>query len=162
MLDTLSARFLCEVIIELDADAPLAIGRSPWRNRRVSDIAGGWFRGPRLSGEVRRSGADWSEGGSAADGGIATAVDVRSLWQTDDGELIYVTYTGRLVVPAAVADAFRDPATVESVDPAEYYFRICPVFETASPRYGWLNEIVAVGSGRRTARGVTYRIFQVE
>lgn len=157
----LDGEFLCEVAIALDAEAPLDLGASPWRKRRVSDIAGGRFDGPRLAGRVRRSGADWSEGGVAADGGIATAVDVRSLWQTDDGALIYVTYSGRLVIPAAVAPAFRDPEQVETVDPGDYYFRIAPVFETSDARYAWLNEILAVGLGRRTADGVVYRLFRV-
>jgi hypothetical protein len=154
-------QFLCEASIVLDAEAPIALGASPWRNRRVSDIAGGRFAGPQLAGVVRRSGADWSEGGQAADGGIATAIDVRSLWQTDDGALIYVTYQGRLVVSAAVAPAFRDPAALASLQASDYYFRILPVFETAAQRYAWLNEVVAVGVGRRTADGVVYRIFQV-
>lgn len=164
MVDTTSGpdtRFLCEVTIELDPQAPLAIGPSPWRNRRVSDIAGGRFEGPGLSGAVRRSGADWSEGGHSVDGGIATAIDVRSLWETDDGALIYVAYGGRLVVPARVVDAFRNPASVEALDPGEYYFRICPLFETAAQPYRWLNEIVAVAMGRRTPTGVVYRVFQV-
>jgi len=156
-----STRLLVEVSIELDPSAPLAVGASPWRNRRVSDIAGGRFEGPRLTGSVRRSGADWSEGGRAVDGGIATAIDVRSLWETDDGALIYVTYAGRLVIPAGVTDAFRDPAALEALDPAAYYFRITPMFETAAEPYRWLNEIVAVGMGKRTPRGVDYRIFEV-
>lgn len=154
--------FLCEVSITLAAEAPLAIGQSPWRNRRVSDIAGGRFEGPRLSGAVRPSGADWSEGGRAADGGIATAVDVRSLWQADDGALIYVTYAGRLVVPAPSVAAFRDPGALSALDASAYYFRIAPVFETSAEAYTWLNEIVAVGVGRRTADGVVYRVFQVK
>lgn len=154
-------KFLCEVAITLAAEAPLAVGPSPWRNRRVSDIAGGTFRGPRLGGVVRPSGADWSEGGRAADGGIATAIDVRSLWQTDDGALIYVTYAGRLVVPAEVVPAFREPDRVAALSDGDYYFRICPMFETAAEPYLWLNEIVAVGVGRRTAEGVVYRLYQV-
>lgn len=153
--------FLCEVAISLDAEAPLPVGRSPWRNRRVSDIAGGRFQGPSLTGVVRRSGADWSEGGRAADGGIATAIDVRSLWQTDDGALIYVTYAGRLVIPAANVEAFSDPRRVTGLDPSDYYFRVCPLFETSDDRYAWLNEVVAVGVGRRTADGVVYRMFRV-
>lgn len=153
--------FLCEVAITLDGDGPLAVGRSPWRNRRVGDIAGGTIEGPRLSGIVRRSGADWSEGGRAADGGIATAIDVRSLWQTHDGALIYVTYTGRLIVPAGAVAAFGDSAMVSTLTEADYYFRICPTFETAAENYLWLNEIVALGVGRRTADGVVYRMYQV-
>ena len=161
MEEGLESRFLCEVRIELDAGAPVPIGRTPWRDRRVSDIESGEFKGPRLTGGVRRSGADWSEGGVARDGGIATLLDVRSLWQTDDGELIYVQYGGRLVVPKAVVPEFADPGRVGDVDPGRYYFRITPLFETASERYGWLNEIVAVGIGRRTASGVEYRIFEI-
>lgn len=160
--DGIASRFLCEVRIVLADDAPLDLGGSPWRRRRVSDIAGGRFEGPRLSGAVRPSGADWSEGGVAADGGAATLLDVRSLWQTDDGALIYVSYAGRLVVPEAVMARFRNPAVVESVAADEYYFRILPTFETGSERYAWLNELVAVGVGRRTADGVSYRIHQVD
>lgn len=158
---SLAARFLCEAAITLDADAPVAIGTSPWRNRRVSNIAGGTFEGPQLTGTICRSGADWSEGGTAQDGGIATALDVRSLWETQDGAHVYVTYGGRLVVPAAVADTFRDPQSVTDLSPQSYYFRICPLFETSAPGYLWLNELVAVGIGQRTAAGVTYRIFAI-
>jgi len=161
MGEGLESAFLCEVSIELEDGAPVPVGHTPWRNRRVSDIASGEFNGPRLRGRVRRSGADWSEGATARDGGIATLLDVRSLWQTEDGELIYVSYGGRLVVPKSVVPAFADPHTVGDVDPGRYYFRIAPLFETASERYGWLNEIVAVGIGRRTAGGVDYRIFEI-
>ena len=159
---TLKTRFLCEVRIKLADDAPLDLGASPWRRRRISDIVDGRFEGPRLAGRVRRSGADWAEGGVAADGGAATLLDVRSLWQTDDGALIYVTYAGRLVIPQRVLARFRDPAQVESIPADDYYFRILPVFETSAERYKWLNEVVAVGVGRRTADGVVYRIHQVD
>ncbi|HEX7034800.1 MAG TPA: DUF3237 domain-containing protein [Pseudomonadales bacterium] len=159
---TLTTRFLCEVRITLADEAPLDLGASPWRRRRVSDIGGGRFEGPRLAGRVRRSGADWSEGGVAADGGAATLIDVRSLWETDDGALIYVSYAGRLVIPKPLLARFRDPAQVESIPPEDYYFRILPVFETSAEHYAWLNEVVAVGVGRRTADGVVYRIHQVD
>jgi len=76
--------------------------------------------------------------------------------------MIYVTYGGRLVIPPAVLGAFRDPATVEQLPQDSYYFRIQPTFETADERYGWLNGLVAVGIGRRTAEGVRYRILGVE
>lgn len=159
---SIDARLLCEVSIVLADEAPINLGASPWRRRRVSDIAGGRFDGPRLSGAVRRSGADWSEGGVAADGGAATLIDVRSLWETDDGALIHVSYAGRLVIPEPLLGDFGDRQAVGAIPAERYYFRILPVFETASARYAWLNEIVAVGFGRRTADGVDYRIMQVE
>ena len=158
----LSGTFLCHADIELDAEAPLALGHSPWRNRRVSNIAGGQFQGPRLQGTILQSGADWSELGQSRNGGASTMLDVRSLWRTDDEALIYVTYAGRLVIPAATLDAFRDPDRVSTVAPSDYYFRILPVFETASPHYAWLNDLVGVGLGQRTGNGVRYTIFSVD
>jgi hypothetical protein len=161
-LDALKSRPLCVADIRLDDDAPLALGKSPFRNRRVSYIAGGTIEGERLRGEVLPGGGDWSELGPGADGAALTLVDVRSIWKTHDQALIHVTYGGRLVIPADVLPAFRDPAQVEALPEDSYYFRIQPTFETADERYGWLNALVAVGVGRRTAKGVRYRIFGLE
>jgi hypothetical protein len=52
-------------------------------------------------------------------------------------------------------------AAGEVVDPKTYYFRIAPVFETASKKYDWLNRIVAVGTGRRDPTGPTYSVEEV-
>lgn len=158
----LKATPLCEVDITLVSDAPVPLGKSAWRNRRVSYIAGGTVRGPRLNGEVLPGGGDWSELGQDAAGNAVTLIDVRSAWKTDDGVLVYVTYSGRLVIPADVLPDFRDPAKVEALDPDRYYFRIQPVFEVAEGPYGWLNSVVAVGYGHRTAKGVRYRVFALD
>ncbi len=160
--ETLRLSALCEVDIRLDDDAPLPLGRTPWRNRRVSYIAGGTFEGARLSGEVLPGGGDWSELGAGPDGQALTLVDVRSVWKTADGALIYVTYSGRLVIPAASLPRFRDPDQVELLADDDYYFRIQPTFETSDERYAWLNALVAVGHGRRTRAGVRYRMFAVD
>jgi hypothetical protein len=160
--EVLKGTLLCTVDIQLEADAPIPLGRSPWRNRRVSYIAGGVIEGERLRGEVMPGGGDWSELGQGADGAVLTLVDVRSVWKTHDGALLYVTYGGRLVIPGKVLADFRDPAKVEQLPAESYYFRIQPVFETADPRYDWLNALVAVGVGRRTAAGVRYRIIGLD
>jgi hypothetical protein len=161
-IDILRGRPLCTVDIRLADDAPLPLGKSPWRNRRVSYIVGGSVEGDRLRGEVLPGGGDWSELGVAPDGAAVTLIDVRSVWKTHDGALIYVTYGGRLVIPPAALADFRDPAKVERLPMDSYYFRIQPTFETADERYGWLNAVVAVGAGRRTAKGVQYRIAGLE
>jgi hypothetical protein len=49
----------------------------------------------------------------------------------------------------------------EIVDPASYYFRIAPMFETASSKYDWINRILAVGTGHRLADGPIYSVFEV-
>lgn len=158
----LAARALCDVEIRLDDGSPLPLGKSPWRNRRVSYIGGGRIEGPLVRGEVLPGGGDWSEGGAAADGSAYTIIDVRSVWKTHDGALIYVTYSGRLTIPKAVLADFRDPAKIDAMPPSDYYFRIQPVFETADPRYDWLNGVVAVGYGHRTSGGVIYKVFVID
>ncbi len=157
---TLNSEFLCQAEIDLQEGEPL-LGPSLWHNRRISNIVGGTITGPRLMGRILESGADWSRSGVLEDGTVNTMLDVRSVWETDDGAQIYVTYSGRLVIPAAVIPDFIDPAKVEEMDPAEYYFRTLPTFETGAPQYDWLNHIVAVGLGQRTPSGVRYRIFQI-
>lgn len=161
-VETLAAEELCRVEIELEPDAPLVLGRSPWRNRRVSYIRGGIVHGPRLRGSVRPGGGDWSELDVDEAGNARTLVDVRSIWTSHDGADVFVTYSGRLVIPAHVLADFRDPAKVATMDPQSYYFRIAPVFETADARYAWLNAVVAIGLGRRTPTGVTYRVFEIK
>jgi Protein of unknown function (DUF3237) len=49
----------------------------------------------------------------------------------------------------------------EPVDPASYYFRMNPMFETSSKKYDWMNRIIAVGTGVRLADGPVYSIFEV-
>ncbi len=49
----------------------------------------------------------------------------------------------------------------EEVDPASYYFRISAVFETATPKYDWLNRLLAVGVGHRRPDGPIYSLFEL-
>lgn len=157
----LESRALCTVSIALEDEAPIVIGQSPWRNRRVSHIVGGSITGERLSGQVMSGGGDWSELGMDENGDALTLLDVRSLWKTHDGAQIYVAYQGRLIIPRDVLGAFREPAQVEQLSSDRYYFRIAATFETADSRYAWLNRIVAAGIGRRTAKGVDYDVFEL-
>lgn len=83
---------------------------------------------------------------------------MRLLLRTDDGEHIYMAYRGLRHGPA---DVMARLAAGEQVDPATYYFRIAPVFETAARKYEWMNRIVAVGTGRRDPAGPTYSIEEV-
>jgi hypothetical protein len=88
-------------------------------------------------------------------------VDARLILETDDGALIYMSYGGRVVIPPErLADA-RDPARRRLLDPTGYYIRTLPVFETGAAAYSWLNNIVCVGTGQLTERGVDYEIFQI-
>jgi Protein of unknown function (DUF3237) len=132
----------------------LAVGATPTTTRRIGIVPGGTFEGERLSGRVLDGGSDWQS--IRADG--STLLDVRLNLETQDGALICMTYKGVRHGPREVIQRLE---AGEVVDPASYYFRIAPMFETASEAYGWLNVIVAVGIGHRLADGPIYNLFEL-
>ncbi|MFS8115356.1 DUF3237 domain-containing protein [Rhizobium jaguaris] len=120
----------------------------------VGIVGGGRFEGERLKGRVLEGGSDWQQ--VLADGTVR--LDCRVVLETDDGALIGMTYQGVRAGPAEVLARLAQGAPVEA---DEYYFRINPIFQTRSDDYGWLNRIVAVGTGYRPPTGPVYNIFQV-
>lgn len=148
----LRSRHLMDLFIEVAK--PIVVGKTPGADRRIGEIKGGRFEGERLRGRVLTSGSDWQ---TVRDDG-AWLLDVRLPLETDDGELIGVTYRGIRHGPPEVLAAL---ARGEAVSPDAYYMRIMPVFETASDRYGWLNRLVAVAQGHRIAGGAIYRVFEI-
>jgi hypothetical protein len=131
------------------------LGTTPLGVRRVIPVSSGDFTGERLRGTVlAHGGSDWLL--QRGDGSFQQ--DVRLTLQTDDGALIGVSYRG---VRHALPDVSARLARGERVDPADYYLRIAPFFETSSSQYAWLNHIVAVGAGERLANGVVYDVFEV-
>jgi hypothetical protein len=130
------------------------IGETPGGFRRVGVVPGGSFSGARLAGEVLEGGNDWQS--VRRDG--CTTLDVRLVLKTNDGALIEMTYRGLRHGPAEVIARMEQGG---AVDPAGYYFRIAPLFETAAPQYAWLNNIVAIGTGHRQADGPVYSVFEL-
>ena len=147
-----SLRFLYTSIIEVEA--PLAVGYSPYGERRIINLKGGAFSGPRLSGRVLSGGADWQI--IRSDGIVE--VEARYTLKTHDGSLIYVSNWGLRHGPIEVMERL---AAGEVVDPSEYYFRTTPVFETGSPAYEWVNGIVAIAAGERRADAVIITVYEV-
>ena len=130
------------------------VGATPSGGRRVGLVSGGTFQGERLRGTILPGGADWIV--DRSDGSMT--LDVRLVLETDDKALIGMTYRGMRHGPAAVMERV---GRGEPVDPGEYYFRTAVAFETAAPRYDWLNRIIAVGTGRRPPEGPVYEVFEV-
>ncbi|MCK1738712.1 DUF3237 domain-containing protein [Bradyrhizobium sp. 138] len=151
----LATRHLFDIVVDLDPR--LNFGAGPVGQRVLFGAAKGSFEGPRLRGEVLRGGGDWAL--FRADG--AMTLDVRLSLRTHDGELIYMTYGGRWVTPQHLRAEMADPAHRTQVDPAGYYFRTNPLFETGSQTYAWLNDIVCVGKGYLVEGAVAYKIFEV-
>ena len=146
---------LFDMVVELDPR--LDIGTGPLGRRVFFGSAGGRFEGARLRGSVLRGGGDWTL--FRPDGTMT--LDVRLTLCTEDDALIYMTYGGRWVTPPDVRPAMADPATRHAVDPARYYFRTNPLFETGSEDYAWLNDVVCIGSGYPVQGGIAYKVFEV-
>lgn len=135
-------------------DPPEMLGATPEGARKIVPVTGGLVEGERINGRVLPGGGDWAR--TRSDGVLL--LDVRLTLETDDGALIYCRYEGLRHGPPEVMAALAEG---RSVDPADYYFRIAPRFETASPRYQWLNDILAIGTGERLAKGPRYTIHEV-
>jgi hypothetical protein len=141
-------------IFQIQVNPPSVIGQTPGYDRRIGEISGGRFEGEKLRGKILTGGSDWQS--LRADGTVT--INVRLVMQTDDGELIGMTYLGMRHGPKEVLDRI---GRGEKVSPTEYYMRVTPYFETASEKYGWLNRIVSVAYGHRMAGGAIYHVFQV-
>jgi Protein of unknown function (DUF3237) len=132
-------------------------GDGPVGRRVFNAASGGEFAGARLRGAVVPGSADWML--IRKDGSMV--IDARAILQTDDGATIHMTYAGRAIFPADLLADVRDPARRHLIDPARYFIRTTPSFETGAEGYGWLNDIVCVATGRLTERGLNYEVFQV-
>lgn len=145
--------FLCDM--ELAVEDAYLPGKTPLGNRRIIRVTGGEVRGKKLNAVVVPGGDDWIT--VREDGTIIQ--DVRILLQTDDDALILMTYRGVRTGPKGVLKRLDEG---ENVDPSEYYFRTTPIFETADPKYDWLNRRLFVSNGIRLPNGVNYSIYIVE
>jgi hypothetical protein len=130
------------------------IGPVPHGTRLTAPITDGHFEGPRLRGKVLPGGCDWT----LLRGDGVLELDLRLTLETDDGALIHMTSFGLRHGPPEVLAALTRG---ERVDPSTYYFRTTPRFETANPKYAFLNRLLAVSNGDRRAEGPIYTIYEV-
>jgi Protein of unknown function (DUF3237) len=132
----------------------LNVGAVPHGIRRTAALRGGAFEGPCLRGTILPASADWLL--LRSDGVLE--MDLRFTLQTDDGAVISMRSFGlRHGPPDVIAALGRG----ETVDPATYYFRTMPRFQTAHPKYSFLNRLIAVASGDRRPDGPIYTIHEV-
>ena len=129
------------MILRLDTAPTQNVGPGPRGTRVTFPIIGGSFEGDRLRGKVLPGGDDWAI--SRSDG--VFELDLRITLQTDDGALVHMTFEG-----------IRDDAA-----PGGPYFRTLPRFETAEPKYAFLNRLLAVGVGEIRADGPVHLIEEV-
>lgn len=148
-----SLTFLCNM--ELTVEEAHLPGKTPVGNRRIIRVTGGNLRGDLLDADVIPGGDDWIT--VREDGTIIQ--DVRILLRTVDQELVLMTYRG---IRAGEPEVLQRLDEGQEVDPAEYYFRTAPIFETSSPKYDWLNRRLFVSRGVRLPDKVFYSIYMVE
>ena len=127
--------------LRLDTAPTQDVGAGPRGTRVTYPITGGSFEGDRLRGKVLPGGDDWTV--KRPDGVVE--LDLRVTLQTDDGALIQMTFEG-----------IRDDAA-----PGAPYFRTLPRFETAEPKYSFMNRLIAVGTGTIGADGPVHVIEEL-
>ena len=132
---------------------PLMYGNTPSGFRWVMGMPGGSFKGKLLAGRIV-FGSDWLIRREDS----VTELNVRVTLETDDGHLIGMRYEGLRHGPEDVLQRHLNGDTVRS---SEYYFRIAPFFETASKKYSWINNILALGIGDRNREGPGYDIYEI-
>ena len=115
-------------------------GAGPHGTRVTYPIVGGSFEGNRLRGKVL-GGDDCTV--KRSDGVIE--LDLRVTMETDDRALIHMTFEG-----------LRDDGA-----PGAPYFRTLPRFETAEPKYSFLNRLLAVGTAEIRADGPVHVIEEI-
>jgi hypothetical protein len=134
--------------------APTHISKVPLGERRFIPITGGSFKGEKLSGEVLPGSGDWQVIRPDGSGILHARYAIR----TNDNALIYIENKG---IRTGKPDILAQLARGEMVDPAKYYFRTTPQFETGAPQYAWLNNTIAVCSGMRLADTVIIDFYSV-
>lgn len=138
-----------------DLDAPREIGKTFDGARRIIPIkAGGYVKGPKISGKLMGNSADWQL--SRHDG--VTVADAIYAIETDDGALIQIRNTGLRHGPPEVMARLR---AGEDVDPSEYYFRTVPQFIAPEGPYDWMNKSIFLCTGARYANSIKLWVWRV-
>src|SRR6476659_4855088 len=123
------------MVLRLAPSATQEIGSTAQGTLTIFPVIGGSFEGERLRGKVLAGGGDCV----TAHGDGTVTLDQRVTLETDDEGLIHMTFTG-----------VRDDAN--------HYFRTVQRFETAVPKYAFLNRLVAVGIGEIRPDGPVHMI----
>jgi hypothetical protein len=126
------------MLLRLVTSATEEVGSTPRGELSIFPVIDGSFEGERLRGRVLAGGGDWVT--ANADGTFG--LDLRVTLETDDGALIHMTFSG-----------IRDDVN--------HYLRTLPRFETAAPKYAFLNRLLAVGIGEIQPDGPVHAIEEI-
>jgi Protein of unknown function (DUF3237) len=150
-MSDIKTEFLFGMTLDLEISI---LGDTPLGIRRIARLNSGRFEGPRLSGTVLPGGGGWM----LVRRDDVLEIDMRVTLDTTDRQQIYMHWRGLRHGPK---DVIARLASAENVDPAAYYFRTTPYFETSSDRYSWLNRICAIGTGSVAANERILNVYEV-
>lgn len=143
--------------LEIDLNPPQVVGPVLKGTRLISPFKDGFVKSDKINGKILECSGDW---GLIIDS-TTFKVDSRAVIETDDGTLIYLTYSGYSHSTAKIA-ALIGAGKGGELSSSDYYFRTSVSFETGSPAYAWLNHTVAIGVGSFPAAGkVAFRIYAI-
>lgn len=121
----------------------------------IFNVLDAQIESPRIKAKLKNPSGDWvriQQNGN-------WKLDVRLLMETDDGVPIYMHYNGVLRMDPGLRERL---ISGEEIPGSDLYFRSAPYFETASEKYGWLNDILAIGKMESFGGGnVVYEVFEV-
>ncbi len=144
--------------LEIDLNPPQVVGPVLKGMRLISPFRNGFVKSDKINGKLLECSGDW---GLVIDS-TTFKVDSRATIETDDGALIYITYSGYSHADAKIA-ALIGAGKGGELSSSDYYFRTNVSFETGFPKYAWLNHTVAIGVGSFPAAGkVAYRIYAIK
>lgn len=133
---TIEADLLFNINLQITGGEPIGVTA---KGTRVIAYVKGTFEGPNIKGTAE-NGADWY---LLRPDGLGE-LDVRLTLKTNEGEFIYMNYTGVADIPKEVL-ANTPPGQLPS---GKMDARTAVRFETASKKHDRLNRVQAVGIGR--------------
>jgi hypothetical protein len=124
--------------VKLFIEAEIVLGEvQDLGTRRIVRVMGGKFWSANLNGTILEGGGDWQN--IRPDGVVD--IDTRYTLKTNDDALIYLTNQG-----------LRDGA----------YMRTFSRFESADPRYSWVNNRLFVADGQKVDGVVRHAFYEVK
>lgn len=131
---------LCNLDVTLAE--PIMVGDGPAGVRVIYEVLEATVEGDRLQGTMLgHANADWV----TVSGPVGT-LDVRCTLKTHDGAIVLAQYQGRTDLRGGTENSM---------------IYVAPRFETADPRYLWLNAVQAVGKGVLDGSRLRYEWYEV-
>lgn len=129
--------YVCSYRAEL-GNPPEVVGPTPDGLRVNGYITGGEVEGQKLQGSIRPVGGDWL---TIRHDGVGI-LDVRTTFETHDGALISVAYTG---IGDFGEDGYRK--FLDGNPPARLSLHTVPRLQASHSDYAWVNRVQFVGIG---------------